>query len=58
MLGCCLLVDVFIDKRLVSLIIQVIVGVTIYFSTLFILKDRFLIDLIKENVINKIKKAN
>lgn len=55
MLFVCLLIDKLIISNLIAISIQVIVGVIIYFGMLFILKDKFLLELINDNILKKLK---
>lgn len=51
----CILIDYFIADKLLGLIIQIVCGVLVYSIMLVILKDKFLYDLYKENIEQKIK---
>ena len=57
-----MMVCIFIDKvmigRMTVILTQVIAGAITYFGILFVLRDKFLIGIIKDNVISKFKKGN
>lgn len=57
MFVCCFIVDMLFESKMISLVAQVATGVIVYFSLLLIFKDRFFIDLIKDNIIKRFKKA-
>ena len=53
----CLLIDRIITSNIVCISVQVLTGVIIYFGMLFILRDKFLLDLINNNILNRFKKG-
>lgn len=57
-----MMVCIFIDKvmigRMTVILTQVIVGVITYFGILFVLRDKFLMDILNENIIKKLKRNN
>ena len=57
MLAVCIFIDRIMIGRMTVIMTQVIAGVIIYFGILlFVLRDKFLLDLINENIISKFKK--
>ncbi len=56
MFAVCYFIDKFIDSRMLSMIVQIGTGVIVYFGMLFLLKDKFLhelLDYIKKEILKK-----
>ncbi len=56
MFAVCYFIDKFIDSRMISMIVQIGTGVIVYFGMLFLLKDKFLhelLDYIKKEILKK-----
>ena len=56
MFAVCYFIDKFIDSRMISMIVQIGTGVIVYFGMLFLLKDKFLHELlnyIKKEILKK-----
>ena len=52
----CILIDKIMIGRMTVIITQVAVGIVVYFGVLFVLRDKFLLDIINDNIIKRIKK--
>lgn len=50
MLICCILVGNYFGSTILSTLLQVIIGITVYFGLLWILKDKFLLEMINRGV--------
>ena len=51
----CIIIDNFISNNLICVIIQVLIGIVVYFSILFILKDKFIYEMKRRIIYNIIK---